>query len=67
MVSAAHWLVLGGLACLALALISYVLFGGAAAALATGCMAGVLLFLWYGLPLRDRLRHKGSARTGDSG
>jgi hypothetical protein len=57
----ANWMALGGLACLAVAivgvilLITHFLFGGVAAGIAAGCMAGLIGFLWYTLPLA-RLR-----------
>jgi Family of unknown function (DUF6328) len=60
-VSAANWMAVAGLACLAVAivgvilLISHFLFGGVAAAIASGCMAVLIGFLWYTLPLA-RLR-----------
>jgi O-antigen/teichoic acid export membrane protein len=58
----ANRMALGGLLCLALAitgvimLVTDFLFGGVAAAIASGCVAGAILFLWYTLPLIRLLR-----------
>jgi hypothetical protein len=39
-------------------LITDLLFGGPAAAVATGVTAFVFAFLWYGMPVRRRLRRR---------
>ena len=58
----ANRMAVAGLLCLALAitgvilLVTHFLFGGLAAAIASGCMGTLILLLWYMLPLARLLR-----------
>ena len=68
LVFAAQWMAIGGLACLALAilgvilLVTHFLFGGLAATIATASIGAIIVFLWYALPivrlLQARRRHE---------
>jgi hypothetical protein len=61
-VFAANWMAIGGLICLSIAIVGVVmlitdfLFGGAATAIVCGCLAAVIIVLWYTLPLMRLLR-----------
>jgi hypothetical protein len=61
-VFAANWMAIGGLVCLSLAIIGVILFitdflfSSTAAAVASGCIAGMILVLWYTLPLIRLIR-----------
>jgi hypothetical protein len=61
-VYAGNWMALAGLACLAVAIVGVVLlitdflFGGVAAAIASGALATFIAVLWFSLPLRQRMR-----------
>ncbi len=61
-VFAGNRMALAGLACLAVAIVGVILlitdflFGGVAAAIASGGMALVIAWLWFSLPLRERMK-----------
>jgi hypothetical protein len=61
-VFAANWMAIGGLVCLSLAIVGVVLFvsdflfSGTGAAIASGCIAALIVILWYTLPLLRLLR-----------
>jgi hypothetical protein len=61
-VFAANWMAIGGLVCLSIAIVGVVmlitdfLFGGTATAIASGCLALLIVLLWYTLPLIRLLR-----------
>jgi O-antigen/teichoic acid export membrane protein len=65
----ANRMAVGGLLCLALAitgvilLVTDFLFGGVAAAIASGCMGALILLLWYTLPLARLLRIRRETQT----
>jgi O-antigen/teichoic acid export membrane protein len=65
----ANRMAVGGLLCLALAitgvilLVTDFLFGGVAAAIASGCMGALILVLWYTLPLARLLRIRRETQT----
>jgi hypothetical protein len=66
-VFAANWMAIGGLVCLSIAIVGVVmlitdfLFGGTATAIVCGCLAAIIVLLWYTLPLIRLLR----IRRGD--
>jgi hypothetical protein len=53
---------IGGLVCLSIAIVGVVmlitdfLFGGTATAIAAGCLAALIIVLWYVLPVMRLLR-----------
>jgi O-antigen/teichoic acid export membrane protein len=64
LISTSNWMAIGGLACLAVAMVGVVLlitdfiFSGVAAVVVGGCFALVFVFLWYILPLTRLWRHQ---------
>jgi hypothetical protein len=65
-VFAANWMAIGGLACLSLAIVGVILFvtdflfSDTAAVIASGCIAAVIVVLWYALPLIRLMRMLGA-------
>jgi hypothetical protein len=61
-VFAANWMAIAGLACLSISIVGVVmlitdfLFSGTATAIAGGCLAAVIVVLWYVLPVLRLLR-----------
>jgi hypothetical protein len=61
-VFAANWMAIGGLVCLSLAIVGVVLFvtdflfSGTGAVIASGCIAAMIVVLWYTLPLIRLIR-----------
>jgi hypothetical protein len=61
-VFAANWMAIAGLACLSISIVGVVmlitdfLYGGTATAIAGGCLAALIVVLWYVLPVLRLLR-----------
>jgi hypothetical protein len=67
-VFAANWMAIGGLWCLAMAIVGVILFvsdflfGSTAAVIASGCIGAMIVVLWYALPLIRLIRLVGRGR-----
>ena len=67
-VFAANWMAIGGLGCLAMAIVGVILFvsdflfSATAAVVASGCIGAMIVVLWYALPLIRLIRIMGRDR-----